>query len=150
MNFNIIPSYHFKMNFISYRMTFAGCRNFLFLSTKRCWSKIYQFSCFGETTDGSIANGKKNEELANRKHILENDTDWFDCKSKETFSSIVTMQRNVSSFVEKDAELSSMEMVALNEVQSSSESMSGSVIENDTQQPIRALIYTTCYNVLDG
>lgn len=60
------------------------------------------------------------------------------------------MQRNVSSFVEKDAELSSMEMVALNEVQSSSESMSGSVIENDTQQPIRALIYTTCYNVLDG
>jgi hypothetical protein len=59
------------------------------------------------------------------------------------------MQRSVSSFVDRDAETSTMEMVALTKVESQQKSLSDPVTENDTEA-IRALIYTTCYNVLDG
>ena len=42
-----------------------------------------------------------------------------------------------------------MEMVALTKVESQQKSLSDPVTENGTEA-IRALIYTTCYNVLDG
>ncbi len=61
----------------------------------------------------------------------------------------IPIQRSSNSLQEREAEPSTMEMVELTtDLESQPVSMSTSV-END-EQVIRALIYTTCYNVLDG
>ena len=61
----------------------------------------------------------------------------------------IPIQRSSNSLQEREAEPLTMEMVELTtDVESQPISTSPSV-END-EQVIRALIYTTCYNVLDG
>lgn len=58
------------------------------------------------------------------------------------------MQRSISTFVDREEESSTMEMVALQNYESQGDASLPSQLNND--EPIRALIYTTCYNVLDG